>query len=231
MNATQDDLLRELAEHRGALLKMAGEIVGFENAEDLLQEASMKMLHALPGFKGESKLSTWMHAITRNAALTKLKNSHGKKRDDRRNVSLSSDDDLVINGIAVDHQTPEQEVEAAQIADRISRRIERMNPKMQSAILAVFLSGMSYEQAAKIIGCPRGTIRSNLARAREMIEQAAACGPDQKKSRKGESAPLRRLMPGRKRTTTQAMIDAQRARRARERAERDERLDRIAAAA
>ena len=131
-------------------------------AEDLAQEVFVKLWRALPGYDGRAQLSTWIYAITRNAAVSEL-------RRRRRSVSLS--DPTVLE--EVEHAGA---VPAAVPEDLMLRRcIEALPEKQRQAITLYYLDERPVEEVAAMMGLPANTVKTHLHRARASL--AAAIGP------------------------------------------------------
>ena len=130
-------------------------------AEDLAQEVFVKLWRALPGYDGRAQLSTWIYAITRNAAVSEL-------RRRRRSVSLS--DPAVFE--EVEHASA---VPAALPDDlMLRRRIEALPEKQRQAITLYYLDERPVEEVAAMMGLPANTVKTHLHRARASL--AAAMG-------------------------------------------------------
>jgi len=130
-----------------------------ELMDDALQEAYVRAFRALPRFRGESKLSTWLYRIVYNACLDQLEAAKriatlpldqiGERRDLRAGVVelVTERGDLAAALGALSH------------ADR-------------GAVLMVDAHGFSYGDAAAALGVPEGTIASRLNRARALLRDA-----------------------------------------------------------
>jgi len=130
-------------------------------AEDLAQEVFVKLWQALPRYDGRAKLSTWIYAITRNAAVSALR---GRRR------ALSMSDHAVreeVEGIAA---TPGP----ATGYRELRRVIEALPEKQRQAITLYYLDERPVEEVAEMMGLPANTVKTHLHRARAGL--AAALG-------------------------------------------------------
>jgi RNA polymerase sigma-70 factor (ECF subfamily) len=130
-------------------------------AEDLAQEVFVKLWQALPRYDGRAQLSTWIYAITRNAAVSAL-------RARRRSVSLS--DAAVMAEVEALAAEP-----AAEPGDpELRRRIESLPEKQRQAVTLYYLDERTVEEVAEMMGLPANTVKTHLHRARASL--AAALG-------------------------------------------------------
>ena len=129
-------------------------------AEDLAQEVFVKLWQALPRYDGRARLSIWIYAITRNAAVS-------APRTRRRMASLS--DDAVAaeaEGVAAPGEAEEDPA--------LRRAIERLPEKQRQAITLYYLDERSVDEVADLMGLPSNTVKTHLHRARAAV--AAALG-------------------------------------------------------
>ena len=130
-------------------------------AEDLAQEVFVKLWQALPRYDGRAQLSTWIYAITRNAAVSAL-------RSRRRSLSLSDAAVMQeVEGLAA-------EPAAAPGDAQLRRRIEALPDKQRQAITLYYLDERPVEEVAEMMGLPANTVKTHLHRARASL--AAALG-------------------------------------------------------
>jgi RNA polymerase sigma-70 factor (ECF subfamily) len=130
-------------------------------AEDLAQEVFVRLWQALPRYDGRAQLSTWIYAITRNAAVSAL-------RARRRSVSLS--DAAVMAEVEALVAEP-----AAEPGDpELRRRIESLPEKQRQAVTLYYLDERTVEEVAEMMGLPANTVKTHLHRARASL--AAALG-------------------------------------------------------
>jgi RNA polymerase sigma-70 factor (ECF subfamily) len=132
-------------------------------AEDMTQEVFLKIWKALPGFKGEASLSSWIYTITRNTCFSELKRR-------RPTVSLSEPggDDAVEH--LPEFQTPEAHAGAQLDISALLRRL----PEYQRQIISLFyLEQKSYEDVAAMLDLPLGTVKTHLHRARRTLAALA----------------------------------------------------------
>jgi len=139
-------------------------------AEDVAQEAFIKAYRALPQFRGDSAFYTWLYRIAINTA----KNAVVSR--DRSPVEFdldaqNSDESYDMQGRLKDSETPEGLVLTDEIRGTVNAAIDALPEDLRTAIVLRELEGLSYEEIAATMGCPVGTVRSRIFRAREAIDR------------------------------------------------------------
>jgi RNA polymerase sigma-70 factor (ECF subfamily) len=153
------DLL--LPEFQSKVLRLAYAMLGDAAlAEDLAQEVFVRAWKALPGFRGQSSVSTWIYAIARNTCLTALKTAAGKKESS-----------LEERGIA---RAAEQASRAPSVHATIdiARLLEQLPEKHRQALRLYYLEEKSYAEVSRLLGWPMGTVKTCLHRARKELAVA-----------------------------------------------------------
>jgi RNA polymerase sigma-70 factor (ECF subfamily) len=138
------------------------------DVQDVTQEAFIKAYRALPNFRGESAFYTWLYRIAVNTAKNHLV-SQGRRPP---SVDLDVNDAEQFDGtLALKEQaTPERLLLKDEIQRTVTETIEGLSEDLRTAITLRELEGMSYEEIAEVMGCPVGTVRSRIFRARETIQ-------------------------------------------------------------
>ena len=137
-------------------------------AEDVTQDAFIKAYRALPGFRGDSAFYTWLYRIAINTAKNALVSS--------RRRPMTYDFDGEGNGPDLsqrlrDPDTPERLLLTDEIRATVNRAIDNLPEDLRTAIVLRELEGLSYEDIARTMDCPVGTVRSRIFRAREAIDR------------------------------------------------------------
>lgn len=140
--------------------------------EDLAQEAFIKAWRALPQFRGESAFYTWLYRIAVNTARTALTARQRQPQAQAQSGLETTDGETFSpNDSLTDHDTPESAAVSREIAHTVNLAIEDLPEDQRTAIVLREIEGMSYEEIARIMQCPIGTVRSRIYRAREAIAQ------------------------------------------------------------
>jgi len=136
--------------------------------EDVTQEAFIKAYRALPAFRGDSAFYTWLYRIGINTAKNYLM-AMGRRAPTSTEVEAEEAEGYEEGEQLRDINTPESVALSNEIARTVNATIERLPEELRTAIQLREIEGMSYEEIAKVMDCPIGTVRSRIFRAREAI--------------------------------------------------------------
>jgi len=133
-----------------------------EDANDVTQEALVKVYKYLPKFKGDSKFSTWLYSIVTNTSIDYMRKN--RKADV---VYLDKkEDDKMKKEIPDNTNSPEQLLEKNEIKRVIHDSINKLSREHRTVIILRDIQGFSYEEIANILNCSVGTVKSRISRAR-----------------------------------------------------------------
>ena len=139
--------------------RLCAHLVGRDAADDLTQDVYLRAWTALPGWRGEASARTWLLAIARRACAQAVR----RRRRGTAAAPAYGDPEVVPD--------PAETVALDQL-------VATLDPQRRGAFVLTQLLGLSYAEAAKVCGCPVGTIRSRVARARgDLIEGLRDRGP------------------------------------------------------
>jgi RNA polymerase sigma-70 factor (ECF subfamily) len=155
---------RKLARLVSRLVRDPGEV------EDVTQEAFIKAYRALPSFRGDSAFYTWLYRIGINTAKNYLV-AMGRRAPTSTEVEAEEAEGHQDGELLRDINTPESLLLTREIGDTVNAAIDALPEELRSAIQLRELEGMSYEEIAKLMDCPIGTVRSRIFRAREAIAE------------------------------------------------------------
>jgi RNA polymerase sigma-70 factor (ECF subfamily) len=123
--------------------------------EDLVQETYVRALGSLPSYRGDAPARVWLLSIARRVCA-----DHVRRRQRRRRLLER-----------VRRHAHVLDVPAPEVVDDL---LDVLDPDRHEAFVLTQLVGLSYEEAAEVVGCPIGTIRSRVARARADLLAALA---------------------------------------------------------
>ena len=136
---------------------------------DIVQEAFIKAYRALPNFRGDSAFYTWLYRIAVNCAKNHMVASNRKPPGSDIEVE---DAEIYDSGEALrENASPEKLLMRDQLEKVIFDTIDELPEDLKTAITLREIEGMSYEEIAESMGCPVGTVRSRIFRARETIDE------------------------------------------------------------
>lgn len=124
------------------------------SADDLTQETYLRVIGALPRFTAASSARTWLLSIARRVVVDHIRHLQARPRS---------------ANVANLEQVLETRRPVGQFEDFVEIRmlLDTLTPQRREALLMTQVLGLSYAEAAEVTGCPVGTIRSRVARARE----------------------------------------------------------------
>lgn len=135
-----------------------------DEGADLAQEAFFKAWQAISSFQGESSFSTWLYRLTINVCLDAM-----RKRSRRQSIdgAISLDDDEQTWQEPADFsQEPQQRLEKLELQDAVERGLQELPEHHRRPLILREISGLSYQEIAKVLDLDLGTVKSRIARAR-----------------------------------------------------------------
>lgn len=140
-----------------------------QETEDVCQEAFIKAYRALPLFRGESAFYTWLYRIAVNTAKNYLVSRN--RRPPSSDVDVNEAEVIEIGTVLRDIESPEDSLQTEKLKQAIDEAIEELPDDLRTAFTLREFSGLSYEDITEVMGCPVGTVRSRIFRAREAIDK------------------------------------------------------------
>ncbi|HOJ80894.1 MAG TPA: sigma-70 family RNA polymerase sigma factor [Clostridiales bacterium] len=139
-----------------------------DDAADLAQEAFIRVFRSISGFKEQSSFSTWVYRITTNVCLDEI-----RKRKNRKVISIDEeihmDDGEIKRQVISEEPLPDELAEREELRSIVNAAINSL-PEDQRIVLTLRdLNGLSYDEIAKILDCPGGTVKSRINRARQAL--------------------------------------------------------------
>lgn len=137
-------------------------------AEDVTQDAFIKAYRALPGFRGDSAFYTWLYRIGINTAKNYLL-SKGRRVPTTTAFDSEEAEDFEDASLLHEVSTPENELMSKQVVEVVNSSLQQLPDDLRTALTLREIEGLSYEEISAVMGCPIGTVRSRIFRAREAI--------------------------------------------------------------
>ncbi|HTT80817.1 MAG TPA: RNA polymerase sigma factor [Stellaceae bacterium] len=133
-------------------------------ADDLVQAACERALTRRHQFQEGTRFDSWLFRIVQTIWIDQLRARRVRKEDaEVGDEHLGSD-------------APVRRIEARLGLAEVRRAIERLSPDQRTVLMLVTVEGLSYREAAAVVGVPVGTVMSRLARARIALQQSLAAG-------------------------------------------------------
>lgn len=153
----------ELVKSNKQNVKNIIKLITKQENEDLEQEVYIKAWKNSEKYEERGSFKSWITTIAKNVSKDYLKSALF------RNSQLSTSDDLVLTTIKDNKVSPEQSVLAGERQKRIIDAIESLKPKLKETIMLCEIQGYTYEEAAKKLNCPLGTIKSRIYNAKKEL--------------------------------------------------------------
>lgn len=142
------------------------------DAEDLAQDALLRAIRALPGFRGDSLASTWAYRITVNTWKNRVRSE--KRRKFWRTVTLglvSGDDgEEDTRDIKADEPPLDADLVKAEKNAAVQSALMTLDADDRAIVILRELEDKSYEEIGSVLGLPQGTVKSRLFRARAKLK-------------------------------------------------------------
>ena len=130
------------------------------DAEDLMQEAFLQLFRKIGTFRGESAFSTWLHRMTVNVVLMRLR----KKSLPVASLEETTDPDDETGGPRKDPGAPDLRLTGAVDRVNLERSIEKLPPGYRTVFTLHDVQGYEHNEIAGIMGCSVGNSKSQLTR-------------------------------------------------------------------
>lgn len=161
------DLLVRKYQHR--VIKLISRYVyDRSEVEDIAQESFIKAYRAIKNFRGDSAFYTWLYRISINTAKNFLTSQSRKPRS--FDIEGEGVENIEGNENLHEVDSPERKALAAEIGQTVNRVVAGLAEDLREAITLREIDGLSYEEIAKVMDCPIGTVRSRIFRAREALD-------------------------------------------------------------
>ena len=145
-----------------------GMLSDYEDASDAAQDVFIKVYRSIASFRGQSSFSTWLYRICSNVCNDML-----RKRQ-RRGINISLDNDEEDNPashLPSEEPTPAERLEESERSRAVREAINGLRKEYREIIVFSDMEQLSYEEIAKILRCPVGTVKSRLNRARNALRK------------------------------------------------------------
>lgn len=158
----KDGFLAELDSHMIYVYNIALKILGPVDAEDAAQEAILKAYKNRHGFRGDSKLSTWLYTITMNVCRDML-----RKKNKRQEREVPVDDVAALSGGPEPERALEEDAEKEEAKALLSDALASLSDDFREILIMRETLNYSYEEISEALDLPLGTVKSRIKRARE----------------------------------------------------------------
>jgi len=169
MTAAETDIRHQIVALLPRLRRFALTLAGSRDlADDVVQSACEKALGRLDQFMPGTRLDSWMFQIVRTTFIDHIRRQKRRQHDD-----LTPD---LVESLPSDARIHEQTVARADLAV-VRAEIGRLPDEQREVLALITVEGLSYQDAADMLGVPIGTIMSRLSRARRKLARALDAPP------------------------------------------------------
>lgn len=159
--------------YQGRIFRLVFRMLGDRaEAEDLAQEVFITVFKSIDGFRGDSKLSTWLYRVATNHCKNRIKylqrRARGKKKEFDEIAEHDAIESATMNSSA-SVPRPDAMVEAYEKERILKEAIAALDDDHKELIVLRDIEQLSYDQIQEITGLPEGTVKSRLHRARHAL--------------------------------------------------------------
>jgi RNA polymerase sigma-70 factor (ECF subfamily) len=156
--------------YSGMVFALAARLVGPWEAEEVVQETFLRAWRGLETFRGEASLKTWLFTIALNRAKAR-QGTLARMRKVFASPRASAEDDRPWPGEEAPDPaaSPEEQAVALEQRARLRRAIRNLPEDFRHAVVLRDLEGLSYDDIARVLSVPIGTVRSRIARGRAAL--------------------------------------------------------------
>jgi RNA polymerase sigma-70 factor (ECF subfamily) len=174
-NTAVFDLL--IARHASRLYGTAYALLSdHHDAEEVVQDAFVRAYRSLNSFRGDSNLGTWLHRIVSNLARNKY--HWNRRRGANVNISIhnvgndpekdKNETDMPLPDCS---RIPDRQIENAEIEKCLTEGMASLPESLRETMILRHVNDMSYEKIAETLDCKVGTVKSRIARGREILRE------------------------------------------------------------
>ncbi|MCH2107801.1 MAG: sigma-70 family RNA polymerase sigma factor [Polyangiaceae bacterium] len=160
--------------HEGNVYRLIWRMVGHQQeAEDLTQEVFVQVFRALPTFRGDSKLTTWIYRIAVN--LTKNRGKYLSRRHHKGHDEFDAEKmnkaQKTAQGITMgENSRPDEMAIGRQAESIVLQCLQKLPDEYRQLLVLRDVEHLSYDEVTKITGLAQGTVKSRLHRARAELK-------------------------------------------------------------
>jgi RNA polymerase sigma-70 factor (ECF subfamily) len=151
------------------LLRMTG---SREHLDDLAQEVFLRLYRALPSFRGEALVTTYLYRIAVNVAQDEWK----RRKRESRSVSISAEESGWEDRLQHPGRNAEEILEEREFEGLVEAQLQRLSHVERAVLVLYHQEERTYEQIALALGLPIGTVRTHLHRGRRKLREGIEQG-------------------------------------------------------
>jgi RNA polymerase sigma-70 factor (ECF subfamily) len=156
-------------EHQGVVFRTLLRLTGSrEHLDDMAQEVFLRLFRALPQFRGEALVTTYLYRIAVNVAQDEWKR---RRRETQRMVSISEQDAGWENRLHHPDPNAEEQMAEREFQGVVEEQLQRLSGVERAVLVLYHQEERTYEQIALALSLPIGTVRTHLHRGRKKLRE------------------------------------------------------------
>ena len=159
-----------------------------EHLDDLAQEVFLRLYRALPTFRGEALVTTYLYCIAVNVAQDEWK----RRKRDSRSVSISDEESKWQDRLQHPGRNALELMEEREFAGMVEDQLQRLSNVERAVLVLYHQEERTYEQIALALGLPIGTVRTHLHRGRKKLREGIEGTGRRQRGRHGRATHERR---------------------------------------
>jgi RNA polymerase sigma-70 factor (ECF subfamily) len=141
-------------------------------AEDLTQDAILRAHRAMGSFRGGATFQTWLYRIATNICVDALRRQRRRGgRISSLDDPLAADEGQITREVADRTADPQELAQVEELRQEVIRAISQLSTKLRSVVILFDLHGLTYEEIARTLNLPLGTVKSRLFNARARLRE------------------------------------------------------------
>ena len=153
-----------MRQHASKVVGLATRLLGDRSeAEDLAQEAFLRLHRALPGFRGESSIATWLYRTTTRLAIDHLRRERLKRK--LFFFRQHDDDPDPLETVGDPRSNPSRDLQTRQAMQRLRQGLNKLSARQRAVFVLRHHEGLPLQEIADLLGLETGTVKAHLHRA------------------------------------------------------------------
>ncbi|MEK7793538.1 MAG: sigma-70 family RNA polymerase sigma factor [Candidatus Hydrogenedentota bacterium] len=143
-----------------------------QDAEEVAQDVFLRAYHGLRGFRGGSRVYTWLYSIACNLAKNNVRDRGRKGRNKTTSLdALEESSPGWGSSLARSHSAPDVSLSAAESEAALQQCLDELPDHYRMPFVLRTFDNLTYEEIAEVMGCPPGTVKSRLNQARTILHR------------------------------------------------------------
>jgi RNA polymerase sigma-70 factor, ECF subfamily len=162
--------------HQTSLYNFALRQIGAQAvAEEVVQDAFVRVVQNAAEFKHEARFTTWVYTILRNLCIDQLRRRALRRHpslDERASRRGDEEGPTLLEQTADSRASVEREATGTELKEKIARAVETLPDEQREVFLLREVSNLPFKEIATITGVPENTVKSRMRYALERLQQA-----------------------------------------------------------